>query len=191
MLYEKLKRLKPTITKWNRDIFGWIYLQVYEKVDNLNALDRLLVEHHGEDIKNMVEDRYKVSGEIWKTLNLKECILRQKSRKHWLKEGNELVILHNSLKVRRRRNAIIYVTGRNGLMEGVAEVKEEVKYHFEEFFGEKFSNRPMNFKSLSEENRRCLDRPLSDTKVKEVVWACDGKKSPGLNEFSLEFYKQC
>ncbi|XP_058776293.1 uncharacterized protein LOC131650609 [Vicia villosa] len=125
VLYEKLKRSKPILRKWNRDIFGWI------------------------DLQN-----------------------------------------------RRRRNVITAIMERNGLVEGVVDVKEEVKCHFEELFRDSSGSRPvpyeLNFKCLSEEDSMWLDRPFSEFEIKDMGWACDGNKSLGPNWnkcLSWEFIK--
>ncbi|XP_058767069.1 uncharacterized protein LOC131640701 [Vicia villosa] len=188
--------MKSIIRKWNCDVFGWIDLQVCEKVDNLNALDRMIDDQHGEDISSLVEDRYKVTEEFRKTLKLKECMLRLKSRQLWLNERDKNTrFFHKSLKTRRRRNAISAIMGRNGLVEWVDGVKEEVKHHFEEFFRENSRSRPesidLNFKRLSEEDSRWFDRPFTEAEVKDAVWDCDGNKSLGPDGFSFAFFKNC
>ncbi|XP_058776636.1 uncharacterized protein LOC131650960 [Vicia villosa] len=103
ILYEKLKRMKVCIRKWNREVFGWIDLCVEEKVESLNNLDNLLAEHHGEDISRLVDDRFNVTSDLWKSLSLKESMLRLKSRQLWLKDGDRnSEFFHKSLKERRR-----------------------------------------------------------------------------------------
>ncbi|XP_058726636.1 uncharacterized protein LOC131597999 [Vicia villosa] len=184
ILYEKLKGLKASIRTWNRQVFGWIDLQVSEKVDNLNALDSLLAEHHGEDIKSMVDDRHNASKDIWNSLKMKESMLRLKSRQLWLKEGDKnSSYFHNSLKERRRRNAITVVTDQNGSVDGVADVKRVVKDHFEDFYKEKNRSRPtpvgLDFRKLREEDRTWIERPFSEEEIKVAVWDCNGNKSAG------------
>lgn len=50
VMYEKLKRLKPSLRDWNREVFRWVDLRVEEKVKELNELDGSLVENNGENI---------------------------------------------------------------------------------------------------------------------------------------------
>lgn len=59
----------------------WIDLKVSEEVKNLNVVDDLLVDQFGGDIEELVLNRRKVTSEMWKMLNLKESMIRLKSRK--------------------------------------------------------------------------------------------------------------
>ncbi|XP_058742006.1 uncharacterized protein LOC131614440 [Vicia villosa] len=80
VLYEKLKRLKSILRGWNCDGFGWVDLRVNEKVKELNDLDGNLVENHGDNIDELAKVRSNMMGDLWKTLNIKEGMLRPKSR---------------------------------------------------------------------------------------------------------------
>ncbi|XP_058746654.1 uncharacterized protein LOC131619586 [Vicia villosa] len=168
---EKLKRLKLILRKWNREIFGWIDLKVDEEVDGINEMDNLLAENFGGSIDGLVEARREAFDEVRKTLILKESMLRLKSRQLWLKEGDKnSSFFHNSLKKRYKRNAISLLEGANGMVEGVVEVKEEVKRHFENFFKEEDCARPvpegLNLKSLRNEDREWLEREPTEEEKK-------------------------
>lgn len=87
--------------------------------------------------------------------NLKEAMLRLKSRQHWLAKGDKNTrFFHNAMKERNRRNAITMVAGANKIVEGVGEVKEAVINHFVDFFKESNLNRlvpeRLEFKRLNE-----------------------------------------
>lgn len=164
-----------------------------DKIDTLNDQDNMIVENYGEDISSLVDDRY---TEFWNSLHLKESILRQKSRQLWFKDRDKNSrYFHNTLKCRRRGNMITAFRGRNGFVEGVAAVKEELKGHFAKFFNDNRTNRPMpaniNFKCLNDDNSAWLERPFSEDDIKDAVWDCDGNKSMGPDGYSLEFFKRC
>lgn len=122
---------KDRIREWNHTIFGWIDLKVSDHVKNLNDWDSLLVDHHGKDIEDIVNDRSKETRELWNTLNCKECMLRLKSRQLWLKDRDKNTrFYHNFIKERNRRNDITSLEGEYGRVEGVVEIKEVVKSYF-------------------------------------------------------------
>lgn len=80
-------------------------------------------------------------------------------------------------------------------MEGVGDVKNVAKIYFERRFVEENYRRPLLdgvlFKKVSDEDNKMLAEPFSVEEVKEVIWECDGNKSPGPDGFNLNFYKSC
>ncbi|XP_058759244.1 uncharacterized protein LOC131632513 [Vicia villosa] len=195
ILYEKLKLLKQRIRDWNRDVFGWIDLRVIQNVDNLNELDSLLVDHFGGNIRDLVTNRSKVTKEIWNTLNMKESMIRLKSRQLWLEEGNKNTrFFHNSLKERYRRNIILAVEGENGIEEGVEEIKGIVKTHFEDFFKEGNENRAVpegiGFKKLNMEESKFMTDFHRTAKLTKVLTSSFTTLIPKVNNpQSLKEYR--
>lgn len=78
-------------------------------------------------------------------------------------------------------------------VEGLMEIKVEVKNHFERLFAEVDYSRPVldgvSFPNISIEDNDFLTAPFSLEEIKEAIWSCDGKKSPGPDGFNLQFYK--
>ncbi|XP_058761311.1 uncharacterized protein LOC131634691 [Vicia villosa] len=194
MLYEKLRRLKLRLRDWNREVFVWIDLKVKEEVDNLNMLDNLLVDNIGDNVEALVSNRREVSKEIWNNLNMKESVLRLKSRQLWLKEGDKNSrFYHNSIKDKQRRNLISSLEGRNGRVEGVENIKNEVFCYFQDFSKEENRERPiledLLLNWLCEGDADWLERTFTEEEIREAEWACDGNKSHGPYGFTLYFYK--
>lgn len=194
ILYEKLKRLKSHLREWNREIFGWIDLKVNKEVGYINDLDNMLVDNIGGDIEALVQSRRDISKELWNCLNVKECMLRLKSIQLWLKEGDRnSIFFHNFLKERQRRNAITSLEGEYGLVDGVDNIKEEITYYFHASFKEDNFTKPtpesLGFSCLSESDFGWLERPFTEEEVKDVVWSCDGNKSPSSDGYTLDFFK--
>lgn len=48
----------------------------------------------------------------------------------------------------------------------------------------------LNFKILSERGKVGLVKPFSLEEIKDVVWNCDGDKSPGPDGFNFTFFKK-
>lgn len=77
-------------------------------------------------------------------------------------------------------------------VEGVPEVKAEVKNYLEGLFLEVEYNRlvldGVSFSNISAEDNAFLTAPFSRDEIKDTVWSCDGDKSPGPYGFNLLFY---
>lgn len=173
----------------------WIYLKVDEKVPELNELDNLLVNNHGGSIAKLVEERTLASADLWNKIEMKESMLRLKSHQVWLKERKHNTrFFHNSLREWYRRNSIKMVETSRDKVEGVVEVKFEVKNCFEIFFKENCFNKPVpdgiRFKSLENYDRMQLVELFSEAEIKEIVWNYDGSKSSGPEEITFDFFKK-
>ncbi|XP_050876880.1 uncharacterized protein LOC127080607 [Lathyrus oleraceus] len=75
------------------------------------------------------------------------------------------------MKDRFRRNVINIFYSSSGRVEGVIEVKESVKCHFENFFKEANFLRPIpdGISRLSEEDNSSLEESFSESEIKEVI----------------------
>ncbi|GAU27776.1 hypothetical protein TSUD_215870 [Trifolium subterraneum] len=80
-------------------------------------------------------------------------------------------------------------------IQGVNNIKKEVKDHFSSHFTEEWTNRPflqgIEFSKLSAEDNVCLLEPFDEDEVKDIICNCDGNKSPGPDGFNLNFFKAC
>lgn len=103
-----------------------------------------MISNVGGDVDATVEERRLIREQIWKHLELEECILRLKSGQNWLKEGDlNTRFYHNSLKSKMRINYISLVIVNDGMVESVAEEKFHIKQHFMNFFKEQCFQRPV------------------------------------------------
>ncbi|XP_050918598.1 uncharacterized protein LOC127136037 [Lathyrus oleraceus] len=105
---------------------------------------------------------------IWRSLNVKKNIIRQKSRLSWLKEGDlNTSFFHNAMKDRFRRNAISFVNTDEGIVESI----------------EEWSRLPF-------EDSQTLEESFSDSEIRDDVWSCDSNKSPGPDGYRFGFLKK-
>ncbi|KAI5413752.1 hypothetical protein KIW84_058053 [Lathyrus oleraceus] len=83
---------------------------------------------------------------------------------------------------------------KEGRGEGVLEVKGCIKRYFEESYKEDIDNHlvltGIDFKEFLVGDNVMLEKPFSLEELKETIWDCAGDKTPGLNGFSLEFFKK-
>lgn len=99
------------------------------------------------------------------------------------------------MKQRRRRNHIRPINSNIGILESVEEVREQVHNHFKLKFSKTEMSRPVLdgifFKGLDYFEIDSLEVPFSKEEINEVVWSCDGLKSPGLDGYTFHFIKKC
>ncbi|XP_058768748.1 uncharacterized protein LOC131642530 [Vicia villosa] len=175
-LVEKLKALKSKISLWNKEVFGWIDINIEEAEKEMHFLDNKFVHFAGNVPEEEVAKRSKAAIVFWDNLYKKEGFLRLKSRQLWLAEGDcNTRYFHNSLKERRRRNSLCSLLSSRGVLEDVNEVKDFTFKHFKSFFEDEGGGEGMN-----------LERPFTELEIKEAIWSCDGNKSPGPDGYSLE-----
>ncbi|XP_058762801.1 uncharacterized protein LOC131636161 [Vicia villosa] len=126
-LVEKLRAIKNKIRIWNKEIFGWIDLNIEEAGKEMHFLDNKFAHFAGNVPEAIVLQRSKAAIDFWNNLYKKEGYLRLKSRQLWLSDGDSNThFFHNSLKARRRRNALCSLSSNRGVLENVVEIKDYV-----------------------------------------------------------------
>ncbi|GAU35431.1 hypothetical protein TSUD_375210 [Trifolium subterraneum] len=190
---EKLKRLKEELKGWNREVFGILDLNIENTVKELNEVENLIAAN-GEN--SVVDDKSAINKKFSDQLHFKESLIKQKSRTKWVSEGDSNTrFFHASLKSRRRRNQMTLLKRGEDWIQGVDNIKSEVKNYFSRNFTEEWHNRPfvhgINFNVLLAEDNDLLLQPFTEEEVREVIWSCDGNKSPGPDEYNFNFLKEC
>ncbi|XP_058733656.1 glucan endo-1,3-beta-glucosidase-like [Vicia villosa] len=106
--------------------------------------DALLKNDLWLDSEGIMDKRREATARFWLNLRIKENMLIQKSRLKWLNNGDtNRGFFHIVMKDRRRHNFIGSINSNRGILDSVAEVKEEVFNHFESKFRESDSYRPI------------------------------------------------
>ncbi|PNX93422.1 cysteine-rich receptor-like protein kinase, partial [Trifolium pratense] len=193
VLKEKFKLLRESLKNWNKEVFGFLDLNIEKTVRDINEFEGLLANSDGD------LDYLKLEGlnkEFWKQLHFKESLLKQKSRTTWIREGDSnSKYFHQSIKSRRRRNQLVALKDGDHWVQGVDDVKSFVKNFFEKNFTEEWSNRPLldgiSFNSLSDTDNHTLLAPFSVEEVRDILSSCDGNKCPGPDGFNFNFLKTC
>jgi hypothetical protein len=193
VLKEKFRLLKERLKLWNKEVFGFLDLNIEKTVKELNDFEGLL---GGDDPDSLLTIREGLNRDFWRQLHHKESLLKQKSRVKWVKEGDSnSKFFHESIKSRRRRNHMVALKDGDNWIQGVEEVKDFVKDFFENNFSESRFDRPnlngIQFQSLSVEDNIMLLSPFNIEEVKEVIWCSDGSKCPGPDGFNFKFLKVC
>ncbi|MCI06375.1 cysteine-rich receptor-like protein kinase, partial [Trifolium medium] len=83
----------------------------------------------------------------------------------------------------------------NGIDDPANHNSKDLVKKFWEHFSEEWNNRPflqgIDFSMLSAEDNASLLVPFEEEEVRDVIWSCDGNKSPGPDGFNLNFFKAC
>lgn len=102
---------------------------------DMNDIGRILSEVNGDLNPGLVKKKAQAFLDMWKNLELKEILLRQKYWLDWIKDDDlNSRFFHNSMKERNRRNYIAYVDTNLGILYQVEDVKGEVGRRFERKF---------------------------------------------------------
>ncbi|KAI5397407.1 hypothetical protein KIW84_063282 [Lathyrus oleraceus] len=144
VIKEKLKILKVSLRRWNKEVFGWYDLKVEEGVEEINTVDKLLSSCMDNEVKELVDRRSKAISSIWRNLSIKDNMLIQKSRVKWIQEGNlNSRYFHNLVKGKARRKFIGDVNTVNRVVEMIEDVKKVVRNFFNLKFMEPDPIRPV------------------------------------------------
>lgn len=190
-LKDKMKVLKEKLRWWNKEAFGEVDLKIDETVLGLNSLDELVANGGDPDM----EQRKLLSSQFWDLIHKKESILPQKSRTKWIQEGDaNTPFFHASVKGHRRKNQLAALKVGEDWIDMVDGIKNEVCRFFRDHFSSKSSIRHPNlddvpFKEITAEENISLTATVTLEELKEVVWSCDGNKSPSPNGFNFNFIK--
>ncbi|MCH80144.1 LINE-1 reverse transcriptase like [Trifolium medium] len=189
---EKLKALKGTLKRWNREIFGGLE----EKIEGLTKdVERLDLKREGGDfVENDNEAQKAIILELRHLLHSKDSMLFQRSRSRWLKEEDANTgYFHSCVASRKRSNAIGALRIVDGWVDKPVEVRGVVVEFFKKHFVDVNWRRPqldgVEFPSLSPQQIEILVKPFSVDEVKCVVDDSDGNKSPGPDGFNFAFLK--
>lgn len=120
--------------------------------------------------------------------------MAQKSRTKWIAEGDSNIrFFHACMRSKRRRTRLLKVKVDAEWIEDVQRIKRAVKDHFEAGYKEVEASRlkldGVYFNQVSSADNEYLVDPFLMDEIREVVWECDGNKSPGPYGFNLNFFK--
>ncbi|GKA46438.1 RNA-directed DNA polymerase, eukaryota, reverse transcriptase zinc-binding domain protein [Tanacetum coccineum] len=125
-----------------------------------------------------------------------ECLLLQKARIDWLKEGDRNTgFFHKVIRGRKHKGGIMTVCDENGTMYEKENVAGKFLDHFKNFLGTK--DTILNFPTdsviftnkLSKEQPERMVRPVMEDEIKTDTFDIEDSKSPGPDGFTSRFFK--
>ncbi|XP_019433996.1 PREDICTED: uncharacterized protein LOC109340725 [Lupinus angustifolius] len=173
ILKEKLKLLKISLKRWNKEHLCVLDRKINDQVNFINYVDG-----KGSIEALSVEDisaRRSATAELWRLSNQKDNLLCQNSRRSWLKDGDSnSKFFHASINQRRRNNRIpgLFIEG-----EWIDDPPRAIPGG-------------IDFVNISDEDNSFLTAEFEEVEIKEVVWSCQGDNSPGPDGFNFSFIKR-
>ncbi|XP_019423034.1 PREDICTED: uncharacterized protein LOC109332505 [Lupinus angustifolius] len=124
--HEKLKLLKVKLEEWNKEVFGCLDSRQGDLVKQIQILD--IIGEASVLSEDQLSLRKNYMVEWWSTAKKKDCLMVQKSRARWLKEGDaNTSFFYACINNRRKRNHIhgVWIDGEwieddNGLLVAVS-----------------------------------------------------------------------
>ncbi|XP_019420712.1 PREDICTED: uncharacterized protein LOC109330899 [Lupinus angustifolius] len=188
---EKLKYLKEALKVWNKVTFGFLDTNLAKLSMDIQELGIL-----GESLvldSDQLSLCKKLLIEWWKITNLRDNLLRQKSRSKWLKEGDaNTSYFHACINNRRQRNQIMGVWINEVWLGEDSILTNGINNYFKNLFSMgpmiKLTLDGVKFSKLSANQLHDLDAVFLEGGIKRAVWSCVGDKSPGLDGFNFRFF---
>lgn len=191
-LMAKLRFVRNEFSKWRNT-------ETAKESKLLSQLKKRVV-----DIEVLAETRTLSVGELTKRRDCKGKIqeleyfaridIQQKAKIRWISDGDENSrFFHNAIKIKGRKNRLhgLVIDGRWNTY--LSDIKREVHRFFGNKFEDKWPIRPKlisdEFKTLSSDQRRFLDEPITNVEIKQAVWSCGGDKSPGPDGYTFKVLK--
>lgn len=190
---EKLKLLKCELKNWRVEVFGCLDAKIEEKKEQIEKLDLWDNVFGLEE----VEKRRELMADLMQECSWREAQLFQKARIKWIKEGDaNSCLFHNWINANNRRNGINGLWVGNSWVEEVAKVKEEIFKHFRNNFESLHVSipdfDPSTFRcGLNDYENQFLESEFTEEEIRLAIWDCDMNGSPGPDDFSFGFYKEC
>ncbi|CAN1184317.1 Transposon TX1 uncharacterized 149 kDa protein [Linum perenne] len=189
----RLKRLKGDLSKWNREVFKKVEVQIARVLDGIKKLDVLDERRALSEEGRILRCRLKCTLlQVWK----QEYVMwKQRSREKWVLDGDrntrffQQVASHN-----RRCNRVeeLWIEGR--LVQGHRDLLRAIPDFYMNLYSEESLIRPfpqaVEFDKLSSEEAATLIEPFSEEEVWKVIAFSSGDKAPGPDGFHMSFFKK-
>ncbi|XP_039113806.1 uncharacterized protein LOC120249381 [Dioscorea cayenensis subsp. rotundata] len=195
VLSKKLAGLRERLRTWAKFNFGSVKLKKLELLHQIETLDTV------KESRGLLPSELVFEQSLLQLLEIihkkEEIYLRQRSRTHWLKEGDgNTKFFHAVANGRKSRNLISGVVLDENRIFDPKEIGKIFVARFQQQFGSKRESRfkvdlPKLFENKQHVQLGVLEGPFSSEKIKDAVFSLGGDKAPGPDGFPMCFFKQC
>ncbi|XP_057795996.1 uncharacterized protein LOC131012095 [Salvia miltiorrhiza] len=191
----KLKRLKKELKNWNKNVFGNVDALVDETQRELMDIQmRISLQGYTDEL---FEKEVQAQAKINVALTRKSCLLQQKSRVSWLKDGDRnTAFFHATLRYKHKPRVISQL-----MIDGTRESNQDrIGEHIVDYFTTLFtedSGSDVGIEAIeavidpviSDEHNAVLSAIPSDEEITAAVFSMDSDSSPGPDGFSGKFFQ--
>ncbi|XP_058100016.1 uncharacterized protein LOC131244427 [Magnolia sinica] len=195
IIIAKRKAVKQALKQWNKNIFGNIFTQIQSTVLDLNRSEATALDAPSLAAKQDIQ-------KLWDSFSCmesyEEIFWKQKSRAHWLEDGDRNTKFFHSIAAGNSKRSIIHSIKRadGTTLSNIPDIKAEAIAHFQLLLQEDDNPRfgdfldPIPHKVIAQDNTFLMADP-SYEELLEAVKAIplDGATTP--DEFTTAFFQSC
>ncbi|XP_057770942.1 uncharacterized protein LOC130990730 [Salvia miltiorrhiza] len=193
----KLKRLRKEIGVWNKEVFGNVDSSISSLMKQLETTQgKISASGYTNDL---FDEEVSFQAKLNVSLTHKNCLLQQKSRANWLRDGDRNTEFFHRLTKFKKRNAPftrLKIDGRETYDATI--IENHIIDHFTSLFAD--DGRPSGdqleidalFQSgvSDDQNARLVSIP-DESEIAATVFNMDASSAPGPDGFSGNFFQSC
>ncbi|XP_059073804.1 uncharacterized protein LOC131874442 [Cryptomeria japonica] len=193
---KNLRHVKERVKKWNREVFGDIFVQKFAIQEEL-VLIQGKYQHEGYVNDNFAKESEALS-KYHNIIAREETFWRQRSRALWLKDGDKNTrLFHISTLKHRTANRIGHMMNNGRIIDNEDEISRVVVEFFVDLLKKDtlLDPKAQNMladtipKILSESQNHNLIAIPSKEEIKSVFFSFDGSKAPCPDGFLMFFFQ--
>lgn len=190
--YFKLKRLKQTLKKWNKESFGNIFVDITRAEEDALKKEIIYDRSKNPNDRKEVNEAY---AKLNRLLSKEEAYWKQKAGIKWLNEGdNNSKFFHAWVRKKCAKNNITSITNEGVILKEPREIQTSAMDYFERILTREstgncdriLDNIPQ---LVTQSDNDLLNRAPDIEEIKEVVFSINKESAAGPNGYSSLFYQ--
>jgi hypothetical protein len=194
-VWKNLQNVRDNIDHWKFASFDQTRNKKKELVARIGGIQRRV--HAGNKTRGLVSLENKLQQELDTILKKEELMWFQRSRVHWLKDGDRNTKYYQMKAVtRRRKNNVLMLKGENGQwVDNVNQIRSMATDFYQKLFtmnqlhGDWYQT-DVTYPRLSSEALGELSSPITNDEVRRAMFHMNPWKAPGLDGFLAGFYQK-
>ncbi|XP_057790901.1 uncharacterized protein LOC131008013 [Salvia miltiorrhiza] len=193
----KLRRLRGELRTWNKDVFGHVDIQISDHQWQLSKVQNSIsVQGYSEE---SFDEEVGAQAALNTILARKHNLLQQKSRAHWLTDGDRNTeFFHRLLKFRKNNLRLEHLR----IGDTVSYDQNVIQQHIVDFFSNLFKDDTHNHVDVTlleanidsyvlDDHNAALIRISNDEEIHAAVFGMDANSSPGPDGFLGALFQNC